>query len=67
MSSQRYYHTISELKEVFSAQEANGLLKEGWELLKVSEVQRDEVAAAPATEAVIRATLLVYLLGRTGR
>ncbi len=66
MSSQRYYHAIAEVKEVFTAQDANDLLGHGWELLKVSEVQRDEVARMPAAEGVVRVTVLVYLMGRAG-
>jgi hypothetical protein len=63
--SERYYTTVKEVKEVFSAAEVNGLLKDGWELLKVSEIQRDEVAKlAAGAEAVARITLLVYLVGR---
>jgi hypothetical protein len=65
MSSERYYRTVNEVKEVFSASEANELLKQGWELLKITEVQRDEVAKLNAgAEAVARVTLLVYLMGK---
>jgi hypothetical protein len=63
--SERYYRSVKEVKEVFKADEANGLLKEGWELLKVTEVQRDEVAKlAAGAEAVARLTLVVYLMGK---
>jgi hypothetical protein len=63
--SERYYKTVQEVKEVFSADDVNGLLKEGWELLKITEIQRDEVAKlAAGAEAVARITLLVYLVGR---
>ena len=63
--SERYYRTVQEVKEVFSAEEVNSLLKEGWELLKITEIQRDEVAKlAAGAEAVARITLLVYLVGR---
>jgi hypothetical protein len=65
MSAERYYRTVNEVKEVFSASEANELLKQGWELLKITEVQRDEVAKLTAgVEAVARVTLLVYLMGK---
>jgi hypothetical protein len=65
--SERYYKTVKEVREVFGADVANDLLKEGWELLKVSEVQRDEVAKlAAGAEAVARVTLVVYLMGRDG-
>ena len=64
--SERYYRTVHEVKEVFSADEVNSLLKEGWELLKITEIQRDEVAKlAAGAEAVARITLLVYLVGRS--
>jgi hypothetical protein len=66
--SERYYKTVKEVREVFSIDEANGLLKHGWELLKVSEVQRDEVAKlAAGAEAVARVTLIVYLMGKDGQ
>lgn len=66
--SERYYRTVKEVREVFSPDEVNGLLKEGWEILKVSEVQRDEVAKlAEGREAVARVTLMVYLMGKDGQ
>lgn len=66
--SERYYRTVKEVREVFSADDVNGLLKDGWELLKVSEIQRDEVAKlAAGAEAVARVTLMVYLMGKDGQ
>ena len=66
--SERYYRAVKEVREVFSADEVNALLREGWEILKVSEVQRDEVAKlAEGREAVARVTLMVYLMGRDGQ
>jgi hypothetical protein len=63
--SDRYYKTVSEVREVFSTDEVNGLLNGGWELLGIKEVQRDEVAKlANGMEGVARVTLLIYLLGR---
>jgi hypothetical protein len=65
LSSERYYHAVGEVKEVFAASEATDLLKQGWELLKITEVQRDEVAKLTGgAEAVARVTLLVYLMGK---
>ena len=66
--SERYYRAVKEVREVFSADEVNDLLKKGWEILKVSEVQRDEVAKlAEGREAVARVTLMVYLMGKDGQ
>ena len=63
--SDRYYKTVTEVKEVFGADEVNDLLKKGWELLRITEVQRDEVAKlANGMEEVARVTLLVYLVGK---
>lgn len=68
MSVERYYRAVDEVKEAFSTKEANDLLKEGWELLKISELQRDEVAKlAGGSEAVAKVTLLVYLMGKENR
>jgi hypothetical protein len=63
--SERYYKKVNEVKEVFSAGDANELLKNGWELLKVSEIQRDEVAKLTGgVDALARVTLLTYLMGK---
>jgi len=66
--SERYYRAVREVREVFSADEVNDLLRKGWEILKVSEVQRDEVAKlAEGRETVARVTLMVYLMGKDGQ
>ena len=36
-SSERYYRGVEEIKEVYTVEEANKLLKEGWELLRSTE------------------------------
>ena len=66
--SERYYRAVKEVREVFSADEVNDLLRKGWEILEVSELQRDEVAKlAEGREAVARVTLMVYLMGKDGQ
>lgn len=66
--SERYYRTVREVKEVFNAEAANELLRRGWELLRIADVQRDEVAKlASGSEDVARVTVLVYLMGREER
>ena len=66
--SDRYYGTVKVVREVFSADPANELLKQGWELLRIADVQRDEVARlAGGGEEVARVTVVVYLMGKDDR